>query len=101
MSWQVCTHLSEAHISNTAKEKDVEHLPELHMWMDGANEYHLSQGIRGQLFLDNKLSNGEEAYEDRCLRFMVFTKYKNITKIISPANLDYVFLQLIGCLEKL
>ncbi|KAL4243913.1 hypothetical protein ABKN59_011148 [Abortiporus biennis] len=107
MSWQVCTRLSEAHILNYAVGKGVEHLPELHMWTDSNSEHCVSdpQGIRSKLFPENKRLNDEgeeeEIYEDRSLRFMVFTKYEAITLIISPSNMDYVFKQLIACLENL
>ncbi|KAL4242559.1 hypothetical protein ABKN59_011921 [Abortiporus biennis] len=101
MSWQICRRLSEVHILNQATDHGVEHLPELHMWMESDNEYNLSQGVRGKLFPGNMRDNGGKVYEDRCLRFMVFTKYEAITLIISPSNLDYIFLQLIDCLEKL
>ncbi|KAL4242301.1 hypothetical protein ABKN59_012073, partial [Abortiporus biennis] len=86
MSWQVCTRLSEAHILKQAKAKGVKHLPELHMWTESEDEYRLSQGIRCKLFPDNKKPDGKVAYEDRSLRFMVFTKYEAITLIISPSN---------------
>ncbi|KAI0791838.1 hypothetical protein C8Q75DRAFT_56932 [Abortiporus biennis] len=101
MSWQVCTRSSEADILNQAKDKGVEHIPELHMWTESNNEYRISQGVRGMLFPDNKLPNGEEIYEDKSQRFMVFTKYEAITLVISPSNMNYIFMQLINCLEKL
>ncbi|KAI0791840.1 hypothetical protein C8Q75DRAFT_56939 [Abortiporus biennis] len=101
MSWQGCTRLSEAHILNHAVERGVEHIPELHTWTESQGEYRLSQGVRGKLFPGNRRDNGEEFYVGRSLHFMVFTKYEPITLVISPSNVDYIFTELIACLERL
>ena len=108
MSMQASSRIPENEFLEDAKEKGVDHLPEVHMWSTKKSEWRLSQGVWGKLFpLQDATKEPEDAnqepedasktYEDRCQRLIVFTKYKPVEPILCAANLHNIMMQLIDC----
>ncbi|CAL1697091.1 unnamed protein product [Somion occarium] len=75
-----------------------EHLPKVYMWTARATEWRLSDGVRGRFF---KRNDEDKEYEERCQRFILFKKYKQLETVLSPQNMDHVFNQLLDCLHDL
>ena len=95
MSMQECHKTPEHELLLEAEAKGVDNLPKAHLWSDSKTEWRLSNGPWGSIFPDNEDDSG--AYEDRCQRFVIFTKYIPIEDVISVNNLHALFSQLIDC----
>jgi hypothetical protein len=90
-SQQVCTRKSEAFLLDVARKADVDHLPELHLSED---LWRLSDGIREAFYPDMK-----DAYEDRVLRMLVYTKYQPLEVLFSKSaeHLPTMVDQMLDC----
>ncbi|THG97260.1 hypothetical protein EW026_g4697 [Hermanssonia centrifuga] len=106
LSYQVVSRKAEHAVLAIAKEAEVEHLPEVHMWGD---LWAMSDGIR-QIFYDvsSEMSEDKEGpevatYEDRTLRALVYTKYRPLKELFSK-SCDLVLVmvdQMLDCLHDL
>jgi len=110
MSMQVCGRTAEYDLLEGARQAGVGHLPEVHMHSEASSEWCLSHGVRGRVRKVQRRSEGEcdvvgvgieYDYEDRSQRLIVFTKYTPLEKVLTPNNMDKLFMELLDCLHDL
>jgi Fungal protein kinase len=89
MSYQVTTRTPEWVFIEQAREKGVEHLPEVLFYQDYAKS---SDGVWRTL-----ISGNNPQYEDRVLRVVVFPHYTPISSVICRDNFTDILSQLIDC----
>ncbi|PSS06641.1 hypothetical protein PHLCEN_2v3597 [Hermanssonia centrifuga] len=75
-SYQVTTRRPEQDFVKIAREAEVGHLPEIHMWED---LWKMSDGVRAAF---HEKSND---YEDRILRALVYTQYLPLKELFSKS----------------
>ncbi|THG93372.1 hypothetical protein EW026_g7846 [Hermanssonia centrifuga] len=94
-SYQVVTRKREQDLVEVARKAGVKHIPKVHMWRD---LWKLSEGARAIFHGDNK-----DAYEDRMLRALVYTRYLPLKALFRTAwhLIPHMADQILDCLHDL